>query len=130
MILTKEQIRNKKWAVTWDNASEAEEIFYWKLWKFAFAKCRAMGEVGIGYKPTIIGESGFVHWISWEAWQYIPEDDESQERYRQMLFRNVPEGATINAMVFSTEHEADAFKNEIEKRMIWKHLGGTPYWHV
>lgn len=128
MVLTKEPV-GKHWAVIWNDESVAEELLYWRLFEVAFEHCDIFSEVGIGYRPQTIGEEGFINWISWHAWATMPKDPNQQESIRQTLFRSVPKGATINAMVFTRELEADAFKVEIEKRMVWKDLGGEPYWY-
>lgn len=128
MKLTKEPA-GRHWAVVWNDESVAEEFLYWRLFEVAFKHCAVTGEVGIGYRPKTVGEQGFVNWLSWHAWATMPDDPTTQESIRRTLFRSVPVDAHINAMVFTRELEADSFKEEIEKRMVWRDLGGVPYWY-
>lgn len=131
MKLTKELI-GKNWAVTWDRASPPTANLMRKLWKLAFAKCEVFSEVGIGYtfEPDVITyhrseAREFIQWFSYMAWAQM--DETAQEQCMSIVSRGLPPGAHINTVMFRRELEADIFKDEIEKRISWKILGGEAY---
>jgi hypothetical protein len=121
MKLTKEQL-NKNWAVTWSDRypTVATDLLFSKLFEVAFAKCQVFSEVGVGCKPTTIGEEGYLQWISSDVWamKSLHAVDPID------IFRYIPPGRTINVIVFHREIEADCFIEEIEKRIMWIVLGG------
>ena len=119
----------EKWSVIWDSPDTATEDLYWFLLRFAFNHCGVFGDVGVGYKPVVAEERGFIQYVSLQLWEQIPTDDAvAEKQFKHHLFNRLQEYAEFNAIVFEREKEAVIFKEEIERRQVWRELGGKAYW--